>query len=430
MVFMDVTRIRADFPILQRTVHGKPLVYLDSAATSQKPFSVIDAEGDFYRRHNAAAHRGSHALAEEATAAFEAARASISSFVGAHASDLVFTRSATDSINLVANAFTAASGLVRNGHQADPRFVLSPGDSIVITEMEHHANLVPWQELCKRTGATLRWVPVDSDGRLRTEDLATLVDKSTKLVAWTHASNVLGQMIDPAPFVRAATAVGAITLLDACQSIPHCVVTLPQLGVDFVVWSAHKMLGPTGIGFLWGRQEALAAMPVVDTGGSMIANVTMFESTYLDAPAKFEPGVPPMAQAVAAAAAVDYLTEVGMDAVHDHVGSLTRAAATALGDIDGVRVLGDPAIGLSNGVSFTVDGIHPHDVGQILDDDGIAVRVGHHCAWPLMRALSVPATVRASFGLYNTDEEVEALVQSVRRCQNFFLGRATTRGAR
>ena len=430
MVFMDVTRIRADFPILQRTVHGKPLIYLDSAATSQKPYSVIDAEGGFYRLHNAAAHRGSHALAEEATVAFEGSRASMARFVGADASDLVFTRSATDSINLIVHAFTAATALARNGHHADPRFVLSSSDSIVITEMEHHANLVPWQELCKQTGATLRWVSVDADGRLCTEQLATLVDGSTKLVAWTHASNVLGQMIDPAPFVNAARSVGAITLLDACQSIPHRAVTLPELGADFAVWSAHKMLGPTGIGFLWGRKELLAAMPAVDTGGSMIAQVTMSESTYLDAPAKFEPGVPPMAQAVAAAAAVDYLTGIGMDPVHEHVTSLTQVAASALAALDGVHVLGDRNIGLSNGVSFTVDGIHPHDVGQVLDDDGIAVRVGHHCAWPLMRALNVPATVRASFGVYNTYEEVEALIQSVRRCQSFFLGRAAARGVR
>ncbi|MEY5145563.1 MAG: hypothetical protein RL745_932 [Actinomycetota bacterium] len=426
---MDALRIRDDFPILRRTVHGKPLIYLDSAATSQKPEVVIDAESDFYRLHNAAAHRGSHALAEEATACYEGARQRIADFVGAPAFELVFTRSATDSINLIAHGFLAATDHARQGRSADRRFVLNPGDSIVITEMEHHANLVPWQELCAKTGATLRWVSVDPSGRLRTEELDELVDASTRLVSWTHASNVLGHVVDPRPFVQAAAKSGAVTILDACQSIPHMPVTLPSLGVDFAVWSAHKMLGPTGIGFLWGRSELLNALPAVDTGGSMIGKVTMQGSTYLDAPARFEPGVPPMAQAVAAAAAVEYLSSVGMSEVFAHVSALASDAAQRLHAIDGVSVLGSPEDAPAIGVSFTVDGIHPHDVGQLLDADGIAVRVGHHCAWPLMQALGVPATVRASFSVYSTADEVAALVDSVMRCQEFFRLRTAGNGS-
>lgn len=413
--------IREDFPILGRTMRsGAPLVYLDSAATSQKPLQVLHAERDFYERHNAAAHRGSHQLAEEATEAFEAARSTIAAFVGAAASQTVFTRSATDSLNMVAHAFAAATMLHARGREQDSRFVLGEGDSIVVTEAEHHANLVPWQELAAKTGAELRWVGVDPDGRIRTEDLASLVDARTKVISCAHVSNVLGGTLDIAAFAAAARAVGALFILDACQSVPHLPVRLPDTGADLAVFSAHKMLGPTGLGVLWGRDEVLAAMPVVDTGGSMISHVTMQESTYLPAPAKFEPGVPSMAQAVGTAAAADYLTSLGMPSVHAHVSALAARAADALAQLPGVRVQAAPDAPPVSAVSFTVDGVHPHDIGQVLDDDGIAVRVGHHCAWPLMRALGVPATVRASFSVYNTEAEVDALLVSVERARRFF----------
>jgi cysteine desulfurase/selenocysteine lyase len=426
---MDIEAIRADFHILKRRVHDLPLVYLDSAATSQKPQCVIQAEVDFYSQHNAAANRGAHVLAEEATEAHEGARAILADFVGAKPDEIIFTRSATDSINMVATAFANATMYAQQGLPVDARFVLNPGDSIVVTELEHHANLVPWQELCKKTGAQLRWVTVSRDGSLQIETLESLVDSRTKLVAWTHVSNLLGHQIDHRPFVAAAQRVGALTLLDACQSVPHMSVAVPELGVDFMVWSAHKMLGPTGLGFLWGTKQALAAMPVVETGGSMIAQVTMESSTYLEAPAKFEPGVPAMAQTVAAGVAARYLMTLGMAHVESHVRQLSAYAAARLGSIPGVTVLtsadGDPV----SAVSFMVDGIHPHDVGQLLDSRGIAVRVGHHCAWPLIKALGVPATVRASFSVYSTHDEIDQLVDGVIACQSFFSRALSHRGA-
>lgn len=414
-------QIRAEFPILGRTMRsGSPLVYLDSAATSQKPRAVMDAEREFYERHNAAAHRGSHQLAEEATHAYESARADIATFINAAASDVVFTKSATDSLNLIAHAFASATMHAARGHIADPRFVLHEGDNIVLTEAEHHANLVPWQELAAKTGAQLRWVTVSQEGRVRTEELPSLVDARTRVVACAHVSNVLGGLLDIAAFESAALSVGAVFILDACQSVPHMPVDIASTGADLVAFSAHKMLGPTGLGILWGRAEVLAAMPVVDTGGSMIGHVTMEKSTYLPAPAKFEPGVPAMAQAVGTGAAVRYLTNLGMTSVHEHVQALATYAVEQLGQQDGVRVLSSPDAAPMSAVSFVLEGVHPHDVGQVLDDDGIAVRVGHHCAWPLMRALGVPATVRASFGVYNTAAEVDLLVESVVRARRFF----------
>ena len=414
-------QIRADFPILGRTMRsGAPLIYLDSAATSQKPRQVLDAERSFYELHNAAAHRGSHQLAEEATAAYELARTDIAGFIGANADDIIFTKSATDSLNLIAHALAGGTMLAARGRTVDPRFVLREGDNIVVTEAEHHANLIPWQELAAKTGAVLRWVPVTEDGNIQTEQLDKLVDASTRVVACAHVSNVLGAVLDIEAFARAARLVNALFVLDACQSVPHIPVDISATGADLAAFSAHKMLGPTGLGVLWGRTEVLSAMPVVDTGGSMISSVTMEKSTYLPAPAKFEPGVPAMAQAVATAAAVRYLQDLGMNRVHEHVQGLSAAAIAALRDEPGVRVLvaGD-AVPIS-AVSFVLDGVHPHDVGQVLDEDGIAVRVGHHCAWPLMRALKVPATVRASFSVYNTRDEVSRLVESVARARRFF----------
>jgi cysteine desulfurase/selenocysteine lyase len=416
---LDVAKIRADFPILSRTVRdNRPLVYLDSGATSQRPWQVLDAERAFLEQHNAAVHRGAHQLAEEATDAYESARARIARFVGAEPGEVVFTKNATEGVNLVAYAMSNAS----IGYPADSpeaRFGLGPGDEIVVTEMEHHANLVPWQEVCRRTGATLRWFSVTEDGRL---DLSSdPITERTKVVAFTHQSNVLGT-VNPVPeLVARARAVGALTVLDACQSVPHGPVNVSTLGVDFAVFSGHKMLGPSGVGVLYGREELLAAMPPFLTGGSMIELVRMEQSTYAPPPQRFEAGVPMTSQAVGLAAAVDYLSAIGMDRLAAHEHELTAATLEALGELDGVRIVGPTDLVSRGGaVSFVVDGVHAHDVGQVLDDHGVAVRVGHHCAWPLHRRFGVAATVRASFAVYNTVEEIQPLVEGVRAAQKFF----------
>ncbi|UVE95478.1 cysteine desulfurase [Dietzia sp. B32] len=408
---LDLTAVRSDFPILQRTVRdGKPLVYLDSGATSQRPLQVLDAERDFLLHSNAAVHRGAHQLAEEATDAYEGARADIARFVGAHVDELVFTKNATEALNLVAFAL---------GDQRFGEYAVGPGDEIVISELEHHANLVPWQELCRRTGATLRWYGVTDDGRIDLDSLE--ITDAVKVIAVTHQSNVTGAVTDVARVVETARSVGALVVLDACQSVPHMAVDFHALGVDFAAFSGHKMLGPTGIGVLYGRRELLRAMPPVLTGGSMISTVTMEESTFAEPPQRFEAGVPMVSQAVGLAAAVRYLEAIGMETIARHEESLTVAALDALGQIPGIRIVG-PTDMVSRGgaVSFVVDGIHAHDVSQVLDDDGVAVRVGHHCAWPLHRRLGVQSTVRASFALYNTLDEVEALARSLRRAQQFF----------
>lgn len=407
---LDVTRIREDFPILGRTVRdGKPLVYLDSGATSQRPVQVLDAEREFLTTCNAAVHRGAHQLAEEATDAYEGARAAIASFVGVDSDELVFTKNATESLNLVAYVF------------GDDRFdkVVGPGDEIVVTELEHHANLVPWQELARRTGATLRWYGITDDGRIDLDSLE-LTDK-VKVVAFTHQSNVTGAISPVAELVRRARAVGAVTVLDACQSVPHLAVDFRSLDVDFAAFSGHKMLGPSGVGVLYGRRELLASMPPFITGGSMIETVTMEVSTYAPPPQRFEAGVPMTSQVVGLGAAVKYLEDIGMDAVAAHEHLLVTAALEGLAGIDGVRIVG-PTDGIDRGsaVSFLVDGIHAHDLGQVLDDDGVAVRVGHHCAWPMHQRFGIAATARASFAVYNTLDEVDALVAGIRRAQDFF----------
>ena len=415
---LDVGKIRADFPILARSVRdGKPLVYLDSGATSQRPRQVLDAERAFVEQHNAAVHRGAHQLAEEATDPYESARARIAAFVGASAGEVVFTKNATEGINLVSYALGNAS----SAGPESARFAVGPGDEIVVTEMEHHANLVPWQQLCARTGARLRWFGVTDEGRLDLAALDTLVTERTKLVAFTHQSNVLGTVNPVATLVRRAREVGALTLVDCCQSVPHSPVDLAALGVDFAVFSGHKMLGPSGIGVLYGRRELLEAMPPFLTGGSMIELVRMEGSTFAPPPQRFEAGVPMTSQAVALAAAVDYLTVVGMPRVAEHEHVLTLAALERLSAVEGVRVIG-PTSGDGRGgaVSFVLDGVHAHDVGQVLDDAGVAVRVGHHCAWPLHRRFGLSATVRASFYLYNTLDEVDALTAGVRRARQFF----------
>ncbi|WP_280319477.1 cysteine desulfurase [Nocardia wallacei] len=407
---LDVAKIRADFPILSRTVRdGKPLVYLDSGATSQRPVAVLDAERRFLTEHNAAVHRGAHQLAEEATDAYEGARADIARFVGVGANEIVFTKNATESLNLVAFSF------------ADNRFPfhVGPGDEIVTTELEHHANLVPWQELARRTGATLKWYGVTDDGRIDLDSLE--LSPRTKVVAFTHASNVTGAFGQVEELVRRAKAVGALTVLDACQSVPHMPVDFRALGVDFAAFSGHKMLGPSGVGVLYGRYELLEQTPPFITGGSMIETVYMDHSTYASPPQRFEAGVPMTSQVVGLGAAVRYLDELGMEAVAAHEHTLTGAALEGLSAIDGVRIVG-PVDNVDRGgaVSFVVDGIHAHDVGQILDDEGVAVRVGHFCAWPLLRRTGVPAAVRASFAVYNTVDEVDALVAAVRKAQSFF----------
>src|SRR5690606_25039227 len=415
---LDVAAVRADFPILTRTVRdGKPLVYFDSGATSQRPRQVLAAERAYVETSNSAVHRGAHQLAEEATDAFEDARERVAKFVGVDAGEVVFTKNATEGINLVAYSMSNAATA---GEEAK-RFRVGEGDEIVITEMEHHANLLPWQQLCRRTGATLRWFGVTDDGRLDLSDIDSLINERTKVGAFTHQSNVLGTVNDPAPPVERARKVGALAVLDACQSVPHAPVNLRELGVDFAVFSGHKMLGPSGVGVLYGRRELLEAMPPFLTGGSMIELVTMERSTFAPPPQKFEAGVPMTSQAIGLGAAIDYLRAIGMSAVAEHEKQLTEAALTALGEIDGVRIIGPTTTESRGGaVSFVVDGVHPHDVGQVMDSMGVAVRVGHHCAWPLHRRLGIPASVRASFYLYNSVHEIDALVAGVREAQRFF----------
>ena len=415
MTLLDVDTLRKDFPILERSVRGdRRLVYLDSGATSQKPYAVLNAERDFYELHNAAVHRGNHQLAEEATDAYEQARATVAAFIGAAGDEVVFTRNATEALNMVAYAFSNAT--LDGGPD---RFTLRPGDEILITEMEHHANLVPWQQVAKRTGATLRWFGVTDDGRLDLDP--DLITERTRIVAVTHQSNVLGTINPIARIAQMAHAVGAIVVVDACQSVPHMAVDVGDLGADFVAFSGHKMLGPTGIGCLWGRADLLAEMPPMLTGGSMIEQVFMDHSTFAPPPQRFEAGVPNIAQAVGLDAACRYLDAVGLQAIHDHEVHLTGLAIEGLNDIAGIRIIG-PADLVDRGaaVSFVADGVHPHDLGQVLDDSGVAVRVGHHCAWPLHRRFSIPATTRASFYLYNDEDDVADLLAGTRRALEFF----------
>ena len=413
----DISAVQADFPILKRLIRGNNrLVYLDSGATSQKPISVLDAERDFYTKHNAAVHRGAHQLAEEATELYEGARIKVAEFLGAKAEEIVFTKSATESINLIAYSLgNAVSG---------SKFAISAGDRIVVSEMEHHANLIPWQELARRTGAELAWFKVDDEGRLDQSNVAELINDRTKVVALTHQSNVLGTINPISEISKRAKQVGALFLLDACQSVPHFAVNVQNLGVDFLAFSGHKMLGPTGVGVLWGRQNLLDEMPPFLTGGSMIETVTMESATYLPAPKRFEAGVPNMAQAIGLGAAIDYLNNVGMENIHQHEISLTKAALDGLSEISGLRIIGPTNIDMRGGVvSFAIEGIHPHDLGQALDQYGIAVRTGHHCAWPLMKRFKSVATTRASFYLYNDLEDVKALIDGVKKARKYFLER-------
>ena len=409
---LDLTAIRADFPILSRVMRGgNQLAYLDSGATSQRPVQVLDAEREFLITSNGGVHRGAHQLMEEATDAYEDGRAAIAEFVGADVDELVFTKNATESLNLLSYVL------------GDNRFerAVGPGDVIVATELEHHANLVPWQELARRTGATLRWYGVTDDGRIDLDSLQ--LDKNVKVVTFSHHSNVTGAIAPVAELVYRAKAVGALTVLDACQSVPHQPVDFHALDVDFAAFSGHKMLGPNGIGVLYGRSELLNAMPPFITGGSMIETVTMEATTYAAPPQRFEAGTPMTSQVVGLAAAARYLSALGMDAVDAHERELVAAAIEGLSGIDGVRIVGPTGMeNRGSPVSFVVDGVHAHDIGQVLDDDGVAVRVGHHCALPLHRRFDVAATARASFAVYNTQDEVDRLVAGVRHAIEFFGG--------
>ncbi len=404
----DVATLKRDFPIFSREIRdGQRLIYLDSGATSQKPNSVIDAESNFYRFSNAAVHRGAHQLAEEATDHYEGARSIVAEFLGAKSDQIVFTKSATESINLVAYALTSK---------------IKSGDRIVVSEMEHHANLIPWQQLAKRTGAELAWFEVTPDGRLDLSKIDEVMSANTAIVAITHQSNVLGTINPIEKIVKRASEIGAQVLLDACQSVPHLAVNVAKLGVDFLTFSGHKALGPTGVGVLWGRD--LEALPPFLFGGSMIENVTMTEATWAPAPKKFEAGVPNMAQAVGLGAALNYLTNIGMSSIHEHELYLTKILIAGLSDISGVNIFGPTDLESRGGtVSFTLDGIHPHDLGQFLDSKGIAVRTGHHCAWPLARKFKVVATTRASLYLYNDIEDIDVLLAGVQDAKRFFLDR-------
>ena len=408
----NVADIRKDFPIFERTIRdGKKLVYLDSGATSQKPLSVIEAESNFYKFNNAAVHRGAHQLAEEATDAYEGARSKVANFLGATVDEIVFTKNATESLNLIAYAMGNA--------QPGSRFEVTSKDHIVVTEMEHHANLIPWQQLAARTGASLSWFEVTADGRLDLSKIDSVITENTKVVALTHQSNVLGTINPLAAIVKRAHAVGAVVVLDACQSVPHMPIDVTKLGVDFLTFSGHKAVGPTGVGVLW--SSVLAELPPFLFGGSMIETVTMTSATWAPAPRRFEAGVPNMAQAVGLGAAIDYLSAIGMDAIFKHEVDLAGYLIDGLLAIPELSIVGPSNTDARGGsVSFTVGQIHPHDLGQYLDSQGVAVRTGHHCAWPLTRKLGVPATTRASLYLYNDESDCDALFTAIMGAQKYF----------
>jgi cysteine desulfurase/selenocysteine lyase len=408
----DLSSCKKDFPIFERKVRGgNSLIYLDSGATSQKPNSVIEAESNFYRTVNAAVHRGAHLLAEEASEAYESAREKVAAFIGAISNEVIFTKSATESLNIIAYSFG----------NPDSRINIKAGDQIVVTEMEHHANLIPWQQLAKRTGAELRWLSVTADGRIDLTNLDQVITKRTKIVAITHQSNVLGSILPVETIVKASHAVGALVVLDACQSAPHFALDVKKLDIDFLAFSGHKTLGPTGIGVLWGKFDLLEKLEPSLFGGSMVDSVTMESATWAATPRKFEAGVPNMAQAVGLSAAIDYLNQIGMHNIAQHEQDLTSYLLKGIISISGVKVIGPVDMKDRGGVvSFTVDGVHPHDVGQVLDQYGIAVRTGHHCAWPLMRKLNLVGTTRASLYLYNSKSDVDSLLESIEKVKSYF----------
>ncbi|MFF7243698.1 cysteine desulfurase [Embleya sp. NPDC008237] len=410
---LDTDVIRKDFPILERLLHGdRPLVYLDNAATSQTPRQVIDAMTQYYANSNANVHRGVHVLAEEATALYEGARDKVAEFINAPSRDeVIFTKNSSEAINLVANMLT----------WADEPFKVGVGADVVITEMEHHSNIVPWQLLAQRTGTKLKWFGLTDEGRLDLSNIEQVITEETKVVSVVHTSNILGTVNDLEPIVRRAHDVGALVVVDASQAAPHTVLDVQALGADFVAFTGHKMCGPTGIGVLWGRLGLLEELPPFLGGGEMIETVTMSASTYAPAPHKFEAGTPPIAEAVGLGAAIDYLSAIGMDRVAAHEHAITGYAIDALNAVEGLKIIG-PADNVARGaaISFTFGDIHPHDVGQVLDEQGIAVRVGHHCARPVCLRYGVPATTRASFYLYSTPAEVDALVAGLEHVRQFF----------
>jgi cysteine desulfurase / selenocysteine lyase len=417
MTAFDVETIRKDFPILAREVHGKPLVYLDSANSAQKPQVVIDAESDFYANHYANVARAVHTLGSEATTAFEGARDTIAAFVNAPSRDeIVFTANITAALNLLAYAFSNATSFL-----GAEQFRVGPGDEIVVTEMEHHSNIVPWQLLAQRTGATLRWIPLDDDGRLVEPAIDDVITERTKIVSFVHQSNALGTINPVARIVARAKAVGAFSIIDAAQSAPHLPLDVQALGADFVAFTGHKLYGPSGVGVLWGRYELLKDLPPFLGGGEMIETVTMEGSTYAEPPHRFEAGTPMIAQAVALGTAAEYVTDIGKDAIRAHENELTAAALAGLQTIPDLRIIG-PADTVDRGatISFVLPRVHPHDVAQLLDEQGVAVRAGHHCARPVCVRYGIPATTRASFGIYNTLDDVDALVTGVRKVKEMF----------
>jgi cysteine desulfurase/selenocysteine lyase len=410
--FLDTDAIRKDFPILQRTVHGdKPLVYLDNAATSQSPQQVIDTIVEYYSLHNANVHRGIHVLAEEATALYEGGRDKVAAFINAPREEVVFTKNSSEALNLVANVL---------GWAGEP-YGIRPGDEIVISEMEHHSNIVPWQLTAERIGAKLRWFGITDEGRLDLSNLDELINERTKVVSLVHISNILGTVNPIETIVKRAHEVGALVVLDASQSAPHLPLDVQALGADFVAFTGHKMLGPTGVGVLWGRRDLLEELPPFLGGGEMIQTVTMEKSTYAGLPHKYEAGTPPIAEVIALGTAVDYLNAIGMDKVAAHEHAITDYALKRLQEVEGLRIIG-PATNEDRGaaISFVLGDIHPHDVGQVLDEHGIAVRVGHHCARPVCVRFGIPATTRASFYLYSTPAEVDALVEGLDQVKQFF----------
>jgi cysteine desulfurase/selenocysteine lyase len=409
---IDFSVYKKDFPIFERKVRGgHSLVYLDSGATSQKPNSVIEAEINFYRNINAAVHRGAHLLAEEASEAYESARANVANFIGANPAEVIFTKSATESLNVLAYSFGNSNSGIHIGK----------GDEIVVTELEHHANLIPWQQLAKRTGAKIRWFNVSENGRIDLSNIADLISSKCKLVAITHQSNVLGTILPIDEILTAARKVGALVILDACQSAPHFQIDVKKLGVDFLTFSGHKMLGPTGVGVLWGRLDLLEKLEPAIFGGSIVDSVTMESATWAEVPRKFEAGVPNMAQAVGLSAAINYLRNIGMQNIELHEKALTKKLLEGLSQISGIEVIGPTELKNRGGVvSFTVDGVHPHDVGQVLDQFGIAVRTGHHCAWPLMKRLGLVGTTRASLHLYNDENDINRLFEGIEKVKSYF----------
>jgi len=416
-VSLDVETIRKDFPILSRTVHGVPLVYLDSANSAHKPQVVLDTMTEFYAQHYSNVARAVHTLGSEATTAFEGARDKVATFLNApDRNEIVFTKNSSEALNLIAYSLSNATTF-----PGAERFRIGPGDEIVVTEMEHHSNLVPWQLLAQRTGATFKWIPIDDEGRLVDSLIEETITERVKVVAFVHQSNALGTINPVSRLVARAKQVGALTVLDASQSVPHLPVDVQELGVDFLAFTGHKLYGPSGVGVLWGRYELLAEMPPFLGGGEMIETVDMSGTTYAAPPHRFEAGTPMIAEAVGLGAAVDYVTAIGMDNIAEHEQELVAYALERLSTVEGVKIIG-PSQPVSRGatIAFTLAGVHPHDVAQLLDEYGIAVRAGHHCARPVCVRYGVPATTRASFGIYTTTEDIDALVAGVQRVKELF----------